>query len=81
MKQFSIRDLLVLAVVVALAVGWWLDRRPRAALYQMQVSNGSVYVMDTTTGRVTSQHIMPNGGLPSEMPLPAAEETESPLKK
>jgi hypothetical protein len=26
--RFTIRDLLWLAVVVALAVGWWLDHKP-----------------------------------------------------
>ena len=25
--KFTIRDLLLLTVIVALAVGWWLDRR------------------------------------------------------
>ena len=27
--KFSIRDLLWLTVVVAMAVGWWLDRQPK----------------------------------------------------
>ena len=38
--QFSIRDLLWLTVVVALAVGWWIDhdtiRRERERLQSMQ---------------------------------------------
>ena len=29
MKQFSIRDLLLLVIIVALGLGWWLDKRPR----------------------------------------------------
>ena len=28
--KFSIRDLLLMTVIVALAVGWWLDRRSLA---------------------------------------------------
>jgi hypothetical protein len=28
--KFSIRDLLLVTVIVALAVGWWLDRRSLA---------------------------------------------------
>jgi hypothetical protein len=29
--KFSIRDLLLLTVIVALAVGWWVDRAPLSA--------------------------------------------------
>ncbi len=29
--KFSIRDLLLVTVIVALAVGWWLDHRRQAA--------------------------------------------------
>ena len=34
--KFSIRDLLLLTVIVALALGWWLDSR-RSALILRQV--------------------------------------------
>jgi hypothetical protein len=36
MKQFSIRDLLFLVVIVALALGWSLDHRKLTALCQRQ---------------------------------------------
>ena len=31
MKQFSLRDFLFFFVIIGLAVGWWLDRRPNDA--------------------------------------------------
>ena len=41
--KFSIRDLLLVTVIVALAVGWWLDRRAmsklRARNDELQVQN------------------------------------------
>ena len=52
MKQFSIRDLLFLIVIVALALGWWLDKRPIPSRYQMRVSGNRAYVVDTATGQV-----------------------------
>jgi hypothetical protein len=52
MKQFSLRDLLFLVVIVALALGWWLDRRPIPARFQMVSSpNGTTYILDTGTGQ------------------------------
>jgi hypothetical protein len=30
--KFSVRDLFLVTVIVALAVGWWLDHRKNAAL-------------------------------------------------
>jgi hypothetical protein len=56
MKQFSIRDLLFVVLIVALALGWWLDRRPIPARFQMQTTNDVAYVVDTATGQVWSQH-------------------------
>jgi hypothetical protein len=55
MKQFSIRDLLFVVVIVAVALGWWFDKRPVPARFQI-VSPGinSVYVLDTATGKVWS---------------------------
>jgi hypothetical protein len=63
MKEFSIRDLLFAIIIVslalALALGWWHDRRPVPARFQMQVSDsGHVYILDTATGEMT---VWPSG--------------------
>jgi hypothetical protein len=55
MRQLSIRDLLFLAAVIALALGWWLDRRPVPARFQMSSAGDHVFVLDTATGKVWSQ--------------------------
>jgi hypothetical protein len=39
--RFTIRDLLWLAVVVALAVAWWLDSRPSRRLYPVKFVSAS----------------------------------------
>jgi hypothetical protein len=55
MKQFSIRDLLLLIALVAVALGWWVDRRNVvgvAGRYQMHTSDKGAYVVDTATGQV-----------------------------
>ena len=52
MKQISIRELLLLFVIIALALGWWFDRRPIPARYQMQVVESQALVLDTATGQV-----------------------------
>ena len=54
MTQFSIRDLLFLIVIVALALGWWLDKRPVPARYQFGTNGTFAYVLDTATGQVWS---------------------------
>lgn len=54
MKQFSLRDLFFLFLVVALALGWWLDHRPVAARFQLKVSGDRAWVIDTATGQVWS---------------------------
>jgi hypothetical protein len=52
MKQFSIRDLLFAVVIVALALGWWFDRRPTPARFQIHSEpNGTTYMLDTATGQ------------------------------
>jgi hypothetical protein len=56
MKQFSIRDLLFVVLIVALALGWWLDRRPVAARFQIHSDSTTTYVLDTGTGQVWQQH-------------------------
>jgi hypothetical protein len=66
MKQFSIRDLLLLVLIVAIGLGWWVDRRSRAALsparYQIQVVEGHAFVLDTSTGQVWEKWLHPSGG-------------------
>jgi hypothetical protein len=54
MPQFSIRDLMLLAVIVAIALGWSLDRRPIPARYQIACTADHVFVLDTSTGQVWS---------------------------
>jgi hypothetical protein len=63
MKQFSIRDLLFLVVIVALALGWWLDRRPIPARFQMHVTTNHALVFDNGTGQVWSARIGEDGSL------------------
>ena len=53
--RFSIRDLLLLVAILALAFGWWLDRRPIPARFQMHTSNTQTYLFDTATGQVWYQ--------------------------
>ena len=52
MKQFSIRDLLLICVILALILGWWLDRRPRPTHYEVQATTKNAFVLDTTTGEL-----------------------------
>ena len=51
MKQFSIRDLLFLVVINALALGWWLDKRPVPARFTMGGGADHAYILDTATGQ------------------------------
>ena len=55
MKQFSIRDLLFLVVIVALAVGWWFDRRPAPQRFAIAGTNDTICVLDTATGQAWTQ--------------------------
>jgi hypothetical protein len=52
MKRFSLRDLLFLVVVVALGLGWWLDKRPIPARFVLGGGGDHIYVLDTATGQV-----------------------------
>jgi hypothetical protein len=49
MKRFSIRDLLVLVVIVAVALGWSSDHRKLTALCQRQATELGVFT--TPQGR------------------------------
>jgi hypothetical protein len=42
MKQFSIRDLLFLVVIVTLVLGWWLDKRPIPARYTIRDASNRI---------------------------------------
>ena len=52
MKQFSIREMLLVMVIFALALGWWVDRRSGLARFQMHVTNNHAYLLDVVTGQV-----------------------------
>jgi hypothetical protein len=60
MKQFSIRDLLFLVVIIALTLGWWLDRRPIPARFTMGGGDSHAYILDTATGQVWEKSYSPN---------------------
>jgi hypothetical protein len=47
----SIRDLLWLTLVVAMAVGWWLDHRSAKSRWTISDDGSTVTVRDTQTGR------------------------------
>lgn len=49
--RFSTRDLFFLIVIVALALGWWLDHRS-VGRYQMTTSANGSLILDTATGQV-----------------------------
>lgn len=65
LKQFSLRDALLLIAFVAVALGWWVDRRNRVAAparFQIQTAEGHAFVLDTATGEVWERHFIPGGG-------------------
>lgn len=67
-KQFSIRDLLLLIAFVAIALGWWVDRHNRATVpalsgrYQLQTNEGHAFVLNTASGQVWEKFVSPSGG-------------------
>jgi hypothetical protein len=58
MTQFSTRDLLLLTVIVALALGWLFDRRPSSGRFQITATENHAFVVDTATGQVWSQPVI-----------------------
>ena len=41
MRQFSLRELMILVVIVALVLGWWIDRRSTPhSEYRAVIQNG-----------------------------------------
>jgi hypothetical protein len=65
-NRFSLRDILFLFVIVALAFGWWFDRRPRPVRFEMQANNHHVYILDTTTGQMWAERIEEGRAVPNE---------------
>jgi hypothetical protein len=64
-KRFTLRDILLLFVVVALALGWWMDRRPRPVRFEMQANDHHVYILDTSTGQMWAERIEKGRAFPS----------------
>jgi hypothetical protein len=55
MKQFSIRDLLFVVIIVALVLGWSFDRRPATGRFQLGgTAQSGILVLDTATGKIWS---------------------------
>jgi hypothetical protein len=58
-KQFSIRELLLLIAVVAVALGWWVGRHDRVGAptpYELQVNGNQAVMLESASGK--------NGGNP-----------------
>ena len=52
--QFTIRDLLLLIVIVALAAGWWIDHQ--------RINRLSVQQWEYKRGNFTDRELITNGG-------------------
>jgi hypothetical protein len=66
MRQFSIRDLLFVILIISLALGWWVDRRNSASTsqrFQLQVADEHAFIVDTVTGQSWQQSL--SGGYSS----------------
>ena len=69
MKQFSLRDLLFVIALIAMALGWWIDRRTAKPRYTMQISsNNTIYVLDTSTGSISVNYTNNAGTILSSLP-------------
>jgi hypothetical protein len=75
MKQFSIRDLLFVVMIAALALGWWLDRRPIPARFQFGSAANNAFVLDTATGQMWRASYGPDV-VTDERPLLATKPTK-----
>jgi di/tricarboxylate transporter len=62
MNRFSIREILMLVVILALAMGWWVDRRSGLIRFQMHATSNHSYVLDTVTGQVWHARLDPTSG-------------------
>ena len=61
--KFSLRDILLLMAIVALALGWWFDRRSGARRFEMHATENHAYVLDTVTGEVWEGSVNQHGYL------------------
>jgi len=64
--KFTIRDLLWLTVVVALALVWWIDHRGQAQVIDRL--NDEWRFMSTTTSISPGVEILPNSSSPAPNP-------------
>ena len=64
--RFTIRDLLWLTVVVALAVGWWLERHSSDSWRSMRSKDGGVEILNHNTGE--SVFLRPDGIIVTQKP-------------
>jgi hypothetical protein len=59
LNRFSIRDILFVSSLVAVLLGWWIDRHrvsPVAGRFQLGTpNNGQTLILDTATGQVWYQ--------------------------
>jgi hypothetical protein len=62
MNQFSIREVLLVFVIFAVAIGWWVDRRSGPTRFEMHVTTNHAYVLDKVTGQVWHATINPDNG-------------------
>jgi hypothetical protein len=71
--KFSIRDLLLVTVIVALAVGWWIDRRRQGQTIEKMRAQIDVLAsnrQDVVLGGVWKVHLpLPTSSPPAPNPL------------
>ena len=66
LMKFSIRDLLLVTVIVALAVGWWVDHRRQAQLIDRL--NDEWRFTSTITSLSPGVEILPSSSAPAPNP-------------
>ena len=68
--KFSIRDLLLVTVIVALALGWWLDHREWVEAYSTKSHESKIWLTDN--GKVLHDSIQTgNANAPAAAPANA----------
>jgi len=55
--RFSIRDLLLLTTIAAVALGWWLDHRANEQQFDVLVQRIGALELDTQKWHVWTQHL------------------------